>query len=328
LTKQVASPAEVSGPVAIAIDIGGTKIAGSVVAADGTHSAPAVRPTGHPAAAVVEEILTDLTRTVTGPVIGVGFSSAGPLDPADGSVSPVNIPSLHRYPLAARTAATLRGLGLPAGTPVRLAGDGICAAIGEHWQGAGQGVRDGLFIVVSTGIGGGLIQGGVAVAGRTGNAGHIGHMIVEADGELCACGAAGCLEAYASGPSMVRWAVRQGWQSLGRTAVELAQSARDGDPVAEEAFARGGLALAAGIASTAALADIDHVIIGGGVANAHDVLFPPVLAGLERLAQLDFTRTIVVAPGELGGSAGVLGAAAGLHQPARYGGASLIRAQV
>src|SRR5262249_21315893 len=150
-----------------------------------------------------------------------------------------------------------------AGVPVYLAGDGMCAAAGEHWRGAAQKIDDVIVLVVSTGVGGGLIQGGRLFSGRSGNAGHIGHTVVDLEGDPCPCGGRGCVEAIASGPSMVAWAASHGW--TGSSAVDLAASARAGDSIALQAFERAGHAVAAGIVSAAAIADLSAAVVGGGV---------------------------------------------------------------
>src|SRR6202007_534587 len=127
-------------------------------------------------------------------------------------------------------------------------------ALGEHWLGAGKsagrGARFLLGMVVSTGVGGGLVLAGMPYTGRTGNAGHVGHVVVEQDGVRCPCGGRGCVETVAAGPSLVRWARANGWSAPpGADARDLAAAAAASDPVAVRAFRRGATALAAMIAS-------------------------------------------------------------------------------
>src|SRR5438046_664543 len=127
----------------------------------------------------------------------------------------------------------------------------------------------------------GRILGGRLPGGASGKAGHVGHAPVVVDGEPCPCGGRGCPEAYASGPSMVRWALRNGWRPRDAgDGVELAASARAGDPCAAEAFARGGRVLGAMIAATAATCDISRVVVGGGVAQAGELLMEPLRRSL------------------------------------------------
>jgi glucokinase len=170
-------------------------------------------------------------------------------------------------------------------------------------------------MVVSTGVGGGLVLGGRVYTGGTGNAGHIGHTVVDIDGDPCPCGSRGCVETITSGPAMVRWALANGWDGSPANAETLAASAREAHPVALAAFERAARALAAGIASAAALCDLDRVVIGGGVARAWDVLWPPLEAAMGTYAGLAFVRRVEIVPSELDGDAALLGVAALVHDP-------------
>jgi glucokinase len=251
------------------------------------------------------------------------------VDAVAGTVSPINIPSWRGFPLRTRVAE------LVAGVPIALAGDGQCMALGEHWLGAGRGAAAMLGMVVSTGVGGGLVLDGRPFAGRSGNAGHVGHVIVEPDGAPCSCGARGCVETVASGPNLVRWALQHGWSPTepssgaiagaapassdttasapGRrswTAVELGAAAARGDAVALAAFRRGGQALGVGIVAAAALCDLEVVVVGGGVAQVGDVLFGPLRRAVGEYAGLSFLSGLRILPATLGGDAGLAGAAA------------------
>ncbi|MBG6139687.1 ROK family protein [Longispora fulva] len=287
----------------LALDIGGTKLAAGLVGPDGTVLAHRVVPTpvtDDPE--VVFGAVLDLLAPFDAPVIGVG--SAGPLDPFGGTVSPLNTPAWRGFPLVKRLTEAY-------GRPVVLAGDGHCFALAEHWLGAGRGSAALLGMVVSTGVGGGLILADQLILGPSGNAGHIGHAIVDPAGPACACGSRGCVEAYSSGPSLVRWALSQGWVVAAPvpTARDLAASAAAGDPIALAAFDRGARALAAGILSAAAIVDLDTVVIGGGVAASGPILFDPLHRWIAELAGLDFLQGLRVLPARLT-EAGVIGAAA------------------
>ncbi len=300
----------------LSLDIGGTKIAAGIVDANGEVLQQNRQPTPRSddpdeVWAAAERVIAEALAAAGGTVGGVGISSAGPINVPDGAISPVNIPAWRGFPVRDRVAAAVPGV------PVRLAGDGLCMALGEHWRGAGQGAAFMLGMVVSTGIGGGLVLDGVPYAGRTGNAGHVGHTVVDFDGPPCACGGHGCVEAIASGPRLVAWAREQGW--AGDDARALAEAAAAGDAVAGRSFRRGARAVAAMIASVAAVCDLDLVVIGGGVANAGPVLFDPLREALKDYAALDFTRGLRVVPAELGGAAGLVGAAALLRAPLSSG---------
>jgi glucokinase len=294
----------------LALDIGGTKIAVGLTdpAGELVHKAVEPTPKDHEAEHVwslVDRMIADATDVAQGAIRAVGIGSAGPIDANAGTVSPVNIASWRGFPLRDRIAAAMPGV------PVRLAGDGICMALAEHWRGAGRGANFLLGMVVSTGVGGGLVLDGVPYQGRTGNAGHVGHVVVEPDGQLCPCGGRGCVETVASGPWMTRWALANGWAAPpGADAVTLAEAADAGDPVARQAFHRGATALAAMIASVGAVCDLDLVVIGGGVANSGRTLFDPLEAALANYTGLSFIRGLRVVPAALGGDAGLIGAAA------------------
>ncbi|MCX4538377.1 ROK family protein [Streptomyces sp. NBC_00873] len=288
--------------VVLAVDIGGTKISAGLVDAQGQVYRHAEVATPIPGSLLNDALRGLLTSVVdTTAPRAVGLACAGPVDPPRGTVSPVNIPAWRDFPLIDLVRDIVPG------APVDLVGDAIAAALGEHWLGAGQGIASMLGIVVSTGVGGGLVLNGVAYAGPSGNAGHIGHVVVDPAGPQCTCGATGCVEAYASGPSMVRWAREQGW--TGPDARALAADAARGEAVAVAAFDRGARALARGIVGTATLCDVDRVVIGGGVAAAGPVLFEPLRKHLADSTTLDFVRRVTVKPSTLGRHGGLLGAA-------------------
>ncbi|CAN5366117.1 ROK family protein [soil metagenome] len=291
----------------LALDIGGTKIAAGLVDPDGTLVASQQLPTPDDGAeaiwAVVAKLITQMTADTD--VRGVGIASAGPIHLPTGTVSPINILAWQDFPIRDRVGAALPGL------PVRLGGDGLCMALGEHWRGAGRGASFLLGMVVSTGVGGGLVLDGAPYAGRTGNAGHVGHVVVDVDGPLCSCGGHGCVEAIAAGPRMAQWAREHGWSAPPTAdAKELAAAANTGDSVALQAFTRGATAVAAMIASVGSVCDLDLVVIGGGVAKSGALLFDPLREALSRYARLDFIAGMRVVPAELGGDAGLIGAAA------------------
>jgi glucokinase len=162
-------------------------------------------------------------------------------------------------------------------------------ALGERWRGAGRGAQFLLGMVVSTGVGGGLVLDGAPFDGRTGNAGHVGHVVVDPDGGPCSCGGRGCVETIAAGPRMAQWARENGWDAPPEAdAKELADAANAGNRVALQAFRRGATA----------------------VAKSGALLFDPLREALTSYARLDFIRDLRVLPAELGGDAGLVGAAA------------------
>jgi glucokinase len=249
-------------------------------------------------------LVTEALAEAGGRVRGVGISSAGPIDLPAGTVSPINIIEWQGFPIVERVSTLTGG-------PVRLGGDGLCMALGERWRGAGRGAQFLLGMVVSTGVGGGLVLDGAPYDGRTGNAGHVGHVVVDPDGGRCSCGGRGCVETIAAGPRMAQWAREHGWDAPPEAdAKELADAATAGNTVALQAFRRGATAVATMIASVGAVCDLDLVVIGGGVAKSGQLLFGPLREALTTYARLDFLRGLRVLPAELGGDAGLVGAAA------------------
>ncbi|MEE6265922.1 ROK family protein [Streptomyces diastatochromogenes] len=303
-----------------ALDIGGTKIAGALVDARGRLVVRAARrtPADQDGATVMGAVAEVVREMAAGPhwarVAAVGIGSAGPVDAEAGTVSPVNIPGWRDFPLVAGVRE------LVGGRPVTLVGDGVAMTAAEHWQGAARGHDNALCMVVSTGVGGGLVLNGRLHPGPSGNAGHIGHISVDLDGDPCPCGARGCVERIASGPNIARRALANGWRpgpDGDDSAAAVAAAAHAGDPVAVRSFERAGQALAAGIAATATLVEIDIAVVGGGVAGAGDVLFAPLRAALRDYATLSFVSGLAVVPAQMGTDAGVVGAAAAAAQQSR-----------
>jgi glucokinase len=166
----------------------------------------------------------------------------------------------------------------------------------------GREARALLGVVVSTGVGAGIVIAGRLVHGASGQAGHIGHVLVDPDGPVCACGGRGCVESIASGRALERRA--------GTAPATIAEQARAGNAEASQIYLDAGRALARGIASAAALLDLELVVVGGGVAlGAWDLLEPPLRAELALRARVSFTRDLHVTRSALGQRAGLLGAA-------------------
>ncbi|MBC9711481.1 ROK family protein [Streptomyces sp. TRM66268-LWL] len=299
-----------------ALDIGGTKIAGALVDEEGRvvrrvqHPTPA-RESARVLMGAVDAVLDGLAKEPGWSGIhGLGIASAGPVNTAQGTVSPVNIPAWRDFPLVAEVRSYP---SLLAGIEPVLVGDAVAMTAAEHWRGAARDVDHALCMVVSTGVGGGLVLNGRLHQGRSGNAGHIGHISVDLDGAPCPCGGRGCVEGLASGTAIARQAVAAGWvrpRGEEATAAAVAAAATQGDPAALGAFDRAAQALAAAIAATATLVEIEAVVIGGGVAQAGDVLFAPLRRHLDSYATLDFVRGLRVGPAALAQDAGLVGAAA------------------
>ncbi|HEY9292151.1 MAG TPA: ROK family protein [Microlunatus sp.] len=301
----------------LAIDIGGTKIAVAVVTPDGviTHElrTPTLRDvdgdaTFAPVAEIITKIITDAGLSGR---LRVGIGSAGPLDAPAGWISPVNIAAWREYPVVARvTEAVREATGVQ--PIVGLAGDGHCMALGEHWLGAGLDWHSMVGMVLSTGVGAGAVINDRLYPGSTGNSVLLGHISVNADGARCVCGGHGCVEMYARGPAMVLAAKEAGWTG-GDDAEALTADARAGNEIALEAINHGMRALAAGIAATATLLDVDKFVLGGGVSKAGSVIFDPLRTHLHDFAVLSYVKDLEVRPAVLE-NAGILGAAALAHR--------------
>jgi glucokinase len=305
-----------------ALDIGGTKIAGALVDEEGTvvHRTELPTPARESAqrlARTVDAVIDALAAAPAwGAVRGFGIASAGPVDTAAGTVSPVNIPAWRAFPLT----ESVRAHPMLSGAAPVLLGDAVAMTAAEHWLGAARGAANALCMVVSTGVGGGFVLDGRLRPGPSGNAGHIGHISVALDGPPCVCGARGCLEGYASGTAIARHALESGWTpgpGTPPTAAVVAASARAGDERALAAYDRSARALAAAIAGTATLLEIEVAVIGGGVARAGDTLFAPLRRHLRDFAVLGFVRGRAGRPGALAAPAGGIGAAAAARRQVR-----------
>lgn len=301
--------------LALAVDFGGTKVEAGLVDAAGIL-VPGSRfraPTGSTAtsadleasvASVVSQALAAAPAGAT--LAGVGIGTAGPISISDGRVSPLNVPAWRDYPMRDFVASLVPGVD------VTLRMDGECIALAEHWVGAAVGEDNVLGMVVSTGIGGGIILGGRAIAGPTGNAGHIGHVAVGGFDDPCLCGGTGCVEAVASGPKTTAWARSEGW--TGSTGEELAASYAAGDPIAIAAVERCGRAVGEAIASATALLDFDLVAIGGGFSHVSPDLFDHIRTAIARHAPFPFVAKVRVVPSALSGDGPLIGAAALVHR--------------
>lgn len=295
---------------ALAVDIGGTKATVATIDTAfrilyrreiSTGSAPDLE-------LALEAATNEVLSATTGDLIGVGIGSAGPLDLKEGTISPVNIPNWRPF----RVVEFFRTI--TKSENVVLHGDGMAVADAEHQLGAGRGSRNMLGMVVSTGVGGGLVLDGKLFAGETGNVSFFGHHSINHTGIRCTCGRIGCVEAYASGPSMVRRANELGWS--GEDFISLAESARSGDDRALTAIDEGAHALSVAIINVAAINDLELVVIGGGVSHAGDIYWNPLLRHIDaETAHISFLRDLTIKKAELLRDSGLLGAALAVMSP-------------
>ncbi len=273
---------------ALAVDIGGTKLAAGRVDERGRLTGATAVPT--PRTADPEALFAALADLVAGVAQGgevvCGVGTGGPMTAGGETVSPLNIPAWRGFPLRARLAGAT-------GLPVAVDNDAKALARGEGWVGAGRGVPAYIAMVVSTGVGGGLVVDGRLLDGASGNAGHIGHVVVEPEGRPCTCGGRGCLEAEASGTGI---------------------RAATGRPPAEappELVGHVGRCVGRAVASVANLCDLRLALVAGSVALGFgEPFFAAAQAELDERARLDFSRGARIRPGGLGADGPLIGAAA------------------
>lgn len=276
----------------LAVDIGGTKLAAAVVDADGTVLARDRVPTAAADGDALFDVLAGLIDGVRGSVdadrdlVACGVGCGGPMTLGGEQVSPLNIPQWRDFPLRAALAERL-------GLPVFVDNDAKALAIGEGWLGVARGCGDYVGMVVSTGVGGGVVVDGRLLDGASGNAGHIGHLNVVPDGRLCACGAHGCLEAEASGTAIAA--------ITGRPAAEADDDIRR----------RTGELVGRAVGSVAALLDVRLAVVSGSVALGYgDVFFTAAQDALDAGARIGFAHGARIVPGGLGDAGPLVGAAA------------------
>ena len=285
---------------ALAIDVGATKVAVGLVTLSGQVLA---RIDVNSKAGTIAELngsLADAIKKVMATpdvvVVGAGIGSAGPIDNVKGTINPVNIPHWVDFSLV-DFVREVSGLA-----SVRIIGDASALAYAEFVLGAGRGATNLMGIVVSTGIGGGVVLNGAFHVGRTGNAGMIGHSVVVQGGNECACGQRGCVEAYSSGTNMAK--------DFGADNFEVvASAARSGDVAAVAAIEKGAAVLALGLLNAVALMDLDTIVVGGGVMLADDVYWPILVKHFEKeMKVLNFPGNVALKKATLGKDSGLVGA--------------------
>jgi glucokinase len=284
------------GDLCLAVDVGGTKLAVALVGEDGAVAGHVRAPT--PRTASAEDLFEALSALVAdqlgvvrsgglgGQVTCCGVGCGGPMSVEDGTVSPLNIPAWRDFPLVQRLCE-LTDL------EVALDNDAKALALGEGWRGAARGCQAFMGMVVSTGVGGGIVLDGRLLQGASGNAGHVGHVIVEPQGRMCPCGARGCLEAEASGTAIS----------------EVTGGAPKDAPAA--VVARTGTLVGRAVASVVSLLDLDLTVVGGSVALGFGrPFFEAANDELKSRARLSYARSARIVPTGLGEMAPLIGAAA------------------
>ena len=273
---------------ALAIDIGGTKLAAGLVTNDGEVVTSATAPSRVDDGEALFSVLLALVDAVggNGEVSVCGVGCGGPMTAGGETVSPLNIPAWRDFPLRSRLAEAT-------GLNTYVDNDAKALALGEGWKGAAADCEDFIAMVVSTGVGGGIVLDGRLLDGAAGNAGHIGHVNVEPEGRTCTCGARGCLEAEASGSSIA--------SITGRPDAE-------GGP---EVVARTGRLVGRAVSSVANLLDLRLAVVAGSVALGYgEPFFAAAQAEMDAQARLSFSTGARIVPGGLGSAGPLVGAAA------------------
>ena len=271
----------------LAVDIGGTKLSVGVVSGSGeilSHGR-ALTPQTQVWSTLSDLIASQMTASEV-ELVACGVGCGGPMSPNGDFVSTLHIPEWREFPLRSSLEKLVQ-------MPVYIDGDAKALVQGEVWCGAVAGQTDVVGMVVSTGVGGGIISGGKVLDGRSGNAGHIGHVIVVPDGRLCACGSRGCLEAHASGRSIEA--------ITGKPAAQASQQ------VVQET----GRLVARALVSVGATLDVRSAVIAGSVALGFGApFFEAVQSELDRSAKIGFIDGFKVCPAGLGPLSPLVGAAA------------------
>ncbi len=272
--------------LALAVDIGATKMEVGLVDQDGQVLTARRGPTDPVDPwSVLARLVDEVLEAAPQEPVACGCGSVGPMTPGGETVSPLNVPAWREFPLRSRLAAAC-------GLPTVVDNDAKALAVGEGWRGAAQGVSTYLAMVVSTGVGGGLVVDGRLLHGVSGNAGHIGHVVVVADGRACACGSRGCLEAEASGTAI---------------AARLGRPAALADPTEVE---RAGTLVGRAVADVAVLLDLHLVVIAGSVALGFGApFFEAARAEVARRARISYVRDVAIRPAGLGDRGPIVGAA-------------------
>jgi glucokinase len=299
----------------VGVDLGRTKIALGLIDPQNRIVARSRLATQSEAGpdAVVERIAQSVAELSAhlpndAEIAALGICSPGPVDHAAGLVlEPHEMDGLHNTPLRDLLAKRL-------GVPVSIDHDAKSAALGEYHYGAGQGTRAMVYIVIGTGVGAAIVVDGQVFRGVHNLAGEVGHITINRDGALCACGSRGCVETYMSGPWLARhYAHRRLRADSARASDSVASGelithmAEQGEPIAIQVLEEAGSALGVAIASMAMIMDIDRYVIGGSVAKAGELLLAPARRSMVDYSFRSISSQIQVVASTMRDDAPILG---------------------
>jgi glucokinase len=298
--------------VVFTVDLGGTKLAAALLSREGKFLARRTEPVDLSSINAPVKQICRLARELAGKnkIGAVGIAVPG-LVRRNGTVWAPNLPGWEKVPLAALVSKRLR-------VPVRVESDRNAAVLGEAWHGAARGKSDAVVLLVGTGIGAGILSGGMLLRGAHELSGCAGWMAVsEADGDDIR--RHGGLEAFACGPALVRAAMNsieagfggklQSLQAQGLTPENIAALAREHDPFARQIFQRMGKLLGLAVANLISLFDPQVVIVSGGLRGAADLFFDTLKETALARCQPLAARQVQIKLSRLGGDANLLGTA-------------------
>lgn len=313
---------------ALGVDIGGTNISAAVVETTTgtvihkevieTLASQGIESGMRRIIALIDRVL-DCSQQDISTILGIGIGCTGPLDMERGTIqNPYTLPTWDGMPIVDTLTRRFQ-------LPVVLINDAHAATLAEHEFGAGRGAQHMLFITVSTGIGSGLILNKRLYRGQKLTSGEFGHTSIAYDGIPCYCGARGCLEMYAAGPAIAKFAQAQVrpdtplWElcsgdSTKLTARHVGQAAAEGDAVAIELLAQTGRYLGVGISNLISLLAPDVIVLGGGVMQSQQFILPEIKATIAPINFLIEHSELRIVTAELALNAGVIGAAVGISR--------------
>lgn len=298
----------------IAIDIGASRMRAASYTIKSTepihYNQIATRSEGIP----IEDRLVNLIESVWPEdyqIQSIAAACPGPMDPINGIiVAPPNIPEWRYFPLQEFLQKTYS-------VPVALNNDANLAAYGEWFFGSGKGCSDLIYLTISTGIGGGIILNNKLFVGPGGYGAEIGHTTIDFQGAECSCGQSGHLEAFASGPSIVRWvkskledeSLKEHFPEGELTAKLVSDAAENGNELALAAYERAGKYIGLAIADLLHIFNVPRIIIGGGVSRAGDILFDHIRKSVsEYVISEVYLENLEILPAKLGDDSGLMGA--------------------
>jgi glucokinase len=313
--------ADASAGYVVGVDLGGTRLRAALADRAGRiirqNAVPTLADQGRDAVVgrIVDQIRSVLSPLPPSALACAAVAVPGPCDPGLGMVyDPPNLPGWGEVALQ-------RVLEEALAAPVRLGNDANVAALAEHEYGSGKGSESLIYMTVSTGIGGGVIDGNRLILGAWGGAAEIGHITIDLNGPRCGCGNHGCLEAMASGTAIGRESARRlaaGAEStlrahLGADTQQLKaeyvfSAAQDGDQLARDVVEWAAYNLGVGLANVMHLFDPRLIIIGGGVSNAWEMLCPAMQRAIHERAMPAYANRTRVVRSQLGDEVGLLGA--------------------